>query len=81
MSKWGHWFWRTKVGLLSLVFFIGKKSESIHMGICTSGFCFLISRVRPPNNYARCFMAKVEVKILIYNIIFENVKKKVEYFL
>ena len=24
MYKWGHWFWRTKVGILLLVFILGK---------------------------------------------------------
>ena len=41
MSKWGHWFWRTKVGPLPLVFLLGKKFQTIHIqDICTNESCF-----------------------------------------
>ena len=41
MSKWGHWFWRTKVGPLPLVFFLGKEFETLYKCmLCTSELCF-----------------------------------------
>ena len=40
MSKWGHWFWRPKIVLLSLLLGLGKKFEIIQTGIYTTELYF-----------------------------------------